>query len=77
MWFVFQLLGCAVLGVGIWVRADPQFREYVDSNGNFNFLYTGAYILIVVGVIIMLVGFLGCWGALRENQAMLLSVSGT
>jgi len=69
--FLFWLLGCAILGVGIWIRVDPNFRQYVDSSDAFNYLYTGAYILIVVGVLVMIIGFLGCCGAIRESQCML------
>ncbi|ELU16395.1 hypothetical protein CAPTEDRAFT_182031 [Capitella teleta] len=69
--FLFWLLGCAILGVGIWVRVDTNFKQYVDSNETFNILYTAAYILICVGAIIMVVGFLGCCGAIRESQCML------
>ncbi len=71
----FQLLGCAILGVGIWVRVDPNLSKYVDNSGTFDYLYTGAYILIVVGVIVMIIGFLGCCGAIRESQCMLATVS--
>lgn len=69
--FLFWLLGCAILGVGIWVRVDENFSRYVSNNEQFNILYTGAYILIAIGVVIMVIGFLGCCGAIRENQCML------
>lgn len=69
--FLFWLLGCAILGVGIWVLVDKNFSKYVDNSDHFNMLYTGAYVFISVGVIIMVVGFLGCCGAIRENQCML------
>jgi CD9 antigen len=69
--FLFWLLGCAILGVGIWIRVDPNFKQYVDSSESFNYLYTGAYILIFVGVKMMIIGFLGCCGAIRESQCML------
>ena len=71
----FQLLGCAILGVGIWVRVDENFGKYVNNSNHFDLLYTGAYIFIVVGILIMVVGFLGCCGAIRENQCMLGLVS--
>jgi len=71
--FIFWLLGCAVLGTGIWVRADPDFRQYVDNTETFNYLYTGAYILVSVGILIMFIGFLGCFGSLRESLWLLLS----
>lgn len=70
--FLFWLLGCAILGVGVWVRVDSEFEKYVDNTDDFNYLYTGAYILIVVGVIVMVIGFLGCCGAIRESQCMLV-----
>lgn len=69
--FLFWLLGCAILGVGIWVRVDEDFAKYVNNSSHFGLLYTGAYIFIVVGILIMMVGFLGCCGAIRENQCML------
>jgi len=69
--FLFWLIGCAILGVGIWLRVDPTFQKYVDNSDNFNYLYTGAYILIFVGVLVMFIGFLGCCGAIRESQCML------
>lgn len=69
--FLFWLLGCAILGVGIWVRVDPTFENYVDKD--FNLLYIGAYILIGVGVIMMIIGFIGCCGAIRESQCLLAS----
>lgn len=35
----------------------------------------GVYILIVAGALMMVVGFLGCCGAIRESQCMLGLVS--
>lgn len=69
--FLFWLLGCAILGVGIWIRVDPSFQKYAGEGEGFNYLYTGAYILIAVGAVIMVIGFLGCCGAIRESQCML------
>lgn len=71
--FLFWLLGCAILGVGIWVRVDPNFKTYVEGSDKFAQLYVGAYILIAIGVVIMVIGFLGCCGAIRESQCMLAS----
>lgn len=69
--FLFWLLGCAILGVGIWILVDENFDKYVDGADEFKMLHTGAYILIAVGVIIMVIGFLGCCGAIKESQCML------
>ncbi|XP_076450247.1 CD9 antigen-like isoform X2 [Babylonia areolata] len=69
--FLFWLLGCAILGVGIWLRVDPNVAKYVDHADEINIFYTLAYVLMAIGIIIMIIGFLGCCGAIRESKGML------
>lgn len=38
-------------------------------------LYSGVYVMIGVGAIMMVVGFLGCYGAIQESQCLLGTVS--
>ncbi|KAM4536064.1 tetraspanin 35 [Fundulus diaphanus] len=71
------LAGIAILGVGIWVK--------VDSGSIFNFLgkienvppelnqvLNVGYLLIAIGGLLVIIGFLGCCGAIRESRCMLL-----
>ncbi|XP_063083877.1 tetraspanin-18 isoform X3 [Cavia porcellus] len=68
--FIFQLGGTCLLGVGIWVMVDPTgFREIIAANP---LLVTGVYILLAMGGLLFLLGFLGCCGAVRENKCLLL-----
>ena len=69
--FLFWLLGCAMLGVGIWILVDDDFEQYTKGVEEFSLIITAAYIAIVIGIIIMVIGFLGCCGAIRESQVML------
>ncbi|XP_028650720.1 tetraspanin-4a isoform X1 [Erpetoichthys calabaricus] len=72
--FIFNLLfwlgGCGILGVGIWLAV---------TQGNFATLSTSfpslsaANLLIAAGCLIMVVGFLGCIGAIKEHKCLLLS----
>ncbi|XP_052365995.1 tetraspanin-8-like [Oncorhynchus keta] len=61
--FLFILLfwigGCAILGVSIYLKIMDEAVPFVD-------------LLIAVGVIIMVLGFLGCCGAIKENRCMLI-----
>ncbi|XP_005154247.1 tetraspanin-18 [Melopsittacus undulatus] len=67
--FIF-LGGACLLGLGIWVIVDPTgFREIVAANP---LLFTGAYIMLAMGAMLFLLGFLGCCGAIRENKCLLL-----
>ncbi|KAF7224193.1 tetraspanin-18B [Nothobranchius furzeri] len=72
--FVFNFLiflgGSFLLGVGVWVLVDPTgFREIVAANP---LLFTGIYIILGMGGMLFLLGFLGCCGAIRENKCLLL-----
>lgn len=69
----YQLGGSFLLGVGVWVLVDPTgFREIVATNP---LLFTGVYIILGMGGMLFLLGFLGCCGAIRENKCLLLFVS--
>lgn len=70
--FVFWLLGITILAVGIWVRVDYTVHHLVQSTG-FEYYYTSCYLIIASGCIIMIIGFLGCVGALREQPCMLIT----
>lgn len=68
-----QLGGCVLLTVGVWVLLDPMgFREIVAANP---LLFTGVYVVVALGSLLFLLGFLGCCGAIRENKCLLLLVS--
>lgn len=64
-----------MLGVGIWLLVSDDFTKYSDADDSLGFIYTGAYILVAIGGLIMIIGFLGCCGAIRESQCMLACVS--
>ncbi|KAI2563904.1 CD9 molecule, partial [Homo sapiens] len=67
------LAGIAVLAIGLWLRFDSQTKSIFEqeTNNNNSSFYTGVYILIGAGALMMLVGFLGCCGAVQESQCML------
>ncbi|XP_060162712.1 CD9 antigen isoform X2 [Globicephala melas] len=70
--FIFWLAGIAVLAIGLWLRFDSQTKSiFEQENNNNSSFYTGVYILIGAGALMMLVGFLGCCGAVQESQCML------
>ncbi|XP_051544095.1 CD9 molecule b isoform X1 [Myxocyprinus asiaticus] len=69
--FVFWLAGTGVLAVGLWLRFDERTKGLFTGEGSPSVFYTGVYILIVAGAIMMVVGFLGCCGAIRESSCML------
>ncbi|XP_053505761.1 CD9 molecule b isoform X1 [Ictalurus furcatus] len=69
--FFIWLAGTGVLAVGLWLRFDKQTAGLFQATDAPSTFLVGVYILIVAGALMMVVGFLGCCGALRESQCML------
>jgi len=74
--FIFNLL-FAVSGITLIITAaviQGLYSTYLDFLGN-EFL-SAPMLFIIVGVVIFLVAFFGCCGAVRENNCMMITVSG-
>ncbi|GBM92744.1 hypothetical protein AVEN_99296-1 [Araneus ventricosus] len=69
---VILVCGISVFSVGVWTFADKSFMERLLGTD----LYVSATaILIATGVIVTIISFLGCFGAIKEIKCMLLTVS--
>nr|XP_020499215.1 CD9 antigen-like isoform X1 [Labrus bergylta] len=68
---VFWIAGTAVFAVGLWLRLDPKTKGLFEGPDSPYVFYTGVYILIGAGALMMVVGFLGCCGAIQESPCML------
>ncbi|KAM8939890.1 CD82 antigen [Pelodytes ibericus] len=67
---LFFILGAVILGFGIWILVDKtSFIAVLQSSSTY--LNIGSYILIAVGGLTMVMGFLGCLGAVNENRCLL------
>lgn len=68
---LFFLSGALLLGVGIWLKVDPNVNNFFKIAENDSSFNAAAILLIVVGALIFVVGFFGCCGACKENSCML------
>ncbi|XP_022047492.1 CD9 antigen-like isoform X2 [Acanthochromis polyacanthus] len=64
-------MGSFVLAVGLWLRFDPETVSLLSGDKAPDTFFIGVYILIGAGSLVMLVGFFGCCGAVRESQCLL------
>ncbi|XP_028810467.1 CD9 molecule b isoform X2 [Denticeps clupeoides] len=69
--FLFWLAGTGVLAVGLWLRFDKKTEGLFVPQDSPSVFFTGVYLLIIAGALMMVVGFLGCCGAIRESPCML------
>ncbi|CAI5785606.1 tetraspanintetraspanin-8 [Podarcis lilfordi] len=67
--FLFWMCGCAILAASIYMRVNKDAQESFNKGSG---MFAGIDLLIAVGAIIMVMGFLGCCGAMKESQCMLL-----
>lgn len=68
------------MAVGIWVKVDNNsitgaLQGLSGAPPELKQVLNVGYLLIAVGGVLMLLGFLGCCGAVRESRCMLLTVS--
>ncbi|NWU43344.1 TSN8 protein, partial [Hylia prasina] len=70
--FFFWICGCVILGCSIWIRVSSSQQVNARSHTSTINVYAGANLLIAVGAIIMILGFLGCCGAIKESRCMLM-----
>ncbi|XP_014824605.1 PREDICTED: CD82 antigen-like [Poecilia mexicana] len=66
---IFFLLGVAVLGFGLWLLLDNESFTVVINN--VTSVKVACYILVAVGAFSMLMGFVGCVGAIYEIRCVL------
>uniref|UniRef100_A0A8C5QRQ7 Tetraspanin n=1 Tax=Leptobrachium leishanense TaxID=445787 RepID=A0A8C5QRQ7_9ANUR len=67
---LFFILGAVILGCGIWILVDKTSFIAVLQSASSS-LNIGAWVLIAVGALTMVMGFLGCLGAVNENRCLL------
>nr|XP_033784184.1 CD82 antigen [Geotrypetes seraphini]XP_033784185.1 CD82 antigen [Geotrypetes seraphini] len=67
---LFFILGALILGFGIWILVDSTSFIAVLQSASES-LKIGSYILISVGAVTMVMGFLGCLGAVNEIRCLL------
>ncbi|XP_036620209.1 CD82 antigen [Trichosurus vulpecula] len=66
---LFFILGALILGFGIWILTDRN--SFISVLQTSSILKTGAYIFIGVGAVTMIIGLLGCVGAVNEIRCLL------
>ncbi|XP_068614529.1 tetraspanin-2-like [Brachionichthys hirsutus] len=71
--FIFWLSGLLVLAVGLWLRFDVETVELLTGDEAPDTFFIAVYILLGAGGLMMIVGFFGCFGAVRESQCLLAS----
>ncbi|XP_033324868.1 tetraspanin-8 isoform X1 [Megalopta genalis] len=67
---IFGIVGLAVVGLIMWLFCGQTFLMSL-SHEQHHFT-AGLFILLAAGHLMLIVSFLGCWGAIRGSQCMLV-----
>lgn len=62
-------MGVVILGFSAYLWWDSQ--NYLDINEISKYYITPFVMLLILGAIMTVVGFLGCCGAVRESRCLL------
>ncbi|RTG86329.1 uncharacterized protein DC041_0003491, partial [Schistosoma bovis] len=80
-----MIIGLALIAVGSWVTANDQsFVDTVQYFSSYNAielqLYQGtsliryfSYAVIIIGSLLVVINFVGCWGVVIENRGLLMA----
>ncbi|KAL8178755.1 UNVERIFIED_CONTAM: Tetraspanin-1 [Gekko kuhli] len=70
-----ELGGAALLGIGIWVSVDSTsfINLFGPLSANVLQFVNVGYLLIAIGAVLFVLGFLGCCGAQRESKCLLIT----
>ena len=71
---IFWLVGFAIFGIGIYAWVEKETFNRLNSL-SIGVLFDPAFIFLVVGGFVFIIGFCGCVGALRENTMLLVMFS--
>ncbi|XP_070559240.1 CD151 antigen-like isoform X2 [Ptychodera flava] len=67
---IFLLAGAAVLGVGVWILVSANSVAAIFGS---QLLVQSSYVLMVAGAIAIIMAFIGCCGAWKENKCLLMT----
>ncbi|XP_022905243.2 CD63 antigen [Onthophagus taurus] len=68
---IFFVIGIILISVGVSVKAYyHQYELFLDNQ-----FFSAPNLLIAIGVIIFLIAFFGCCGAIKENYCMIITFS--
>ncbi|XP_072925638.1 tetraspanin-1-like [Hemitrygon akajei] len=72
--FIIFVGGAAIMGVGIWIKVDGGsfFAVLAQVSSSLKVVANVGYLCIALGAFLMVIGFLGCCGAMKENKCMLM-----
>jgi len=68
--FLLWLVGLGVLGVSLWLLFDSDLYLQTSADQKTDY-YLATYILLGVGALVSIMGFLGCCGAWKQSAWML------
>ena len=69
--FLFWLTGLLVVALAIWMLVDPTF--YISMVQDADDYRISTYFLLIAGILLVIIGFLGCCGSFKESNCLLIT----
>lgn len=67
--FLFWLSGLALIIIGSYIKS--KYGDYLSYGEESSKFTSVSVFIIIVGIIVFVIGFLGCCGAIKENYCMI------
>ncbi|KAK3095346.1 hypothetical protein FSP39_013509 [Pinctada imbricata] len=69
--FFCWLFGGVLIGIGVWAYIEKNKYYYKEIQTVYDVVFDLSIIFMVLGIVIFIIGYAGCIGALRENIILL------
>ncbi|XP_035685008.1 CD81 protein-like isoform X2 [Branchiostoma floridae] len=69
---VLWLAGGILFAVGLWLLYDPEITKVVSAELKLTWFYHACYAMVVAGAVTLIVGCVGCYGAMKERKSLLM-----
>ncbi|XP_046861310.1 CD151 antigen-like isoform X2 [Xenia sp. Carnegie-2017] len=67
---LFWCAGIALVGVAIWTLVDKFEYQHLLGSDNYIIIVS---LMILAGIVVIAIGFLGCCGSVKDNRFMLIA----
>lgn len=69
--FLFWLVGGLFLSVGLWSLLEKLQTDWAPVDSIYDVILNISLIVLITGLVVLIISFAGCLGALRENNCLL------
>ncbi|XP_075227636.1 tetraspanin 96F [Lycorma delicatula] len=66
---IFWICGLVIIVLSLWMMTNTSYFSMTQDESNY---YSGLYLFLTIGILMFVVGLLGCFGTIKKSQCLLV-----